>query len=161
MGSLFKKDTCMPRFFLLFLLFLTSCNLESPRITSVKSIRLHELSNDGAKVKIGIVVSNPNKHTIKIRGGRLEVFVNNSDIGTIDIPDTIELPKNSEELYYLHLQTNYSQIINSLPGFITMFTRKSAEVRVQGQIKAGAYFLRKTFPINVTQNISPDSLKFD
>ncbi len=119
------------------------------------------MNASGAAVRIGIVVNNPNNHTIKIRGGQLEVFVNNSDVGNIEVPDTIELPKKTAGIYYLHLQTDYNKIINSLPGLITMFTRKSAEVHITGKIKAGAYFIRKTFPIDVKQNISADSLKLN
>ena len=145
----------------LFLLVLTSCALESPEIKAVESIRLDEMTNSGAKVKIGIIVSNPNAHTIKIKGGKLDVYVNKSNIGKIDIPDTIELPKKSEEVYYLHMQSSYMQLLVALPGVIGLFAKKSAEVNIKGDIKAGAYFINKTFPIDVTKNISPDSLKLD
>jgi len=147
--------------FLFFLLVFTSCALESPEIKAVESIRLDEMTNSGAKVKIGIIVSNPNAHTIKIKGGKLDVFVNNNGIGNIDVPDTIELPKNSEGVYYLRLQSSYVQLLTALPGVIGFFNKKSAAVNIKGDIKAGAYFINKTFPINVTQNISPDSLKLD
>jgi LEA14-like dessication related protein len=147
--------------FLLFLLVLASCALEAPQIKAVESIRLDEMTNNGAKVKIGIIVSNPNAHTIKIKGGQLDVFVNKNGIGKIDVPDTIELAKNSEEVYYLHLQSSYVQLLTALPGVIGFFNKKSAEVNIKGDIKAGAYFINKTFPVNVTQNISPDSLKLD
>jgi len=161
MGSLLKKNI-MPRWLTFILvLVLTSCSLEPPRIIAVKSIRLHELTDNGAKVKIALVVNNPNKHTIKIRGGQLQVYVNNSNVGKIDVPDTIELPKKSEKEYFLHLQTNYQQVFNSLGSLLTMFAKRSAEVTIKGEIKAGAYFIRKTFPVNVTENISSDSLKFN
>lgn len=142
---------CWLSFFILFV-SLNGCITYKP--IQIKEIRSVEpVNNDfsSGKFILSLRVANPNNYPIKIKKYNLHAFLNNNDLGQVEVGEKIVLRKNSDEDYSLTFSPDVQKIMDVLP---TLIFKGSGDVALKGSVKVKALFLSKSFDVDLKKRIS-------
>ncbi len=142
--------------FYLIAISLYSCSfVKDVEFKGVKNVSLLGVDNKSIKVKIAVLVSNPNTFKIKIIDGEINVKSKDLEIGDINIKNTIVIPPKSEQSIDLVLEAPIASLFSSKTlALYQLFQQKKIPLTVSGEIKGKALGVSKTIPINQTQDIT-------
>lgn len=122
------------------------------KISGAKIIRLNQ---KGIELEIGVKIKNPNAYGFTIYPSELSVKLNNTDLGVASIKGKTKIKARSEEEHKLIVHSEFSSLFSGgLLSLIALVQKKSLDVALKGDIKTGTFFYRKTFPVNLKENIS-------
>jgi len=139
-------------FFIFFFTAFTSCiSYKQVQLKEIKSVAL--LNNDIASGKIIAVVTivNPNNYSIRIKKYDLNAYVNNNDMGKVEVEENIEIPGNSEQDYSLTFKPDISKIMGLLPS---LFLTGVADASIKGTVRVNAFFISKDFNVDLNKRVS-------
>lgn len=140
---------------LLLMALFTSClKYQEVKVLGVEDVKIKEFSTKGVEVEVSIKISNPNSYKIKMVHSDLEIFVKGKKAGKARIVNKITLPKKSEAVHTFTITANYNQILSALGGgLLSLFSSGTIPLQIKGNITAKALGIRKTFPVNVKENV--------
>lgn len=146
----------IPKIFIatIFISFFTSCKFEEVTVSKVENFNIISLGVEGIEAEISLRIKNPNNYGFTLYNSDLNVKLNGTDIGKAVIINKVKIKKHSEDVHKVIVKSTFSQHPSS--GFILLAStlgRKSATVAVNGQIKAGNIFYKKTFPVDVKEKV--------
>jgi LEA14-like dessication related protein len=113
---------------------------------------MKEFSASGIEAIVSMKVKNPNNYKITIVNSDLDLFINGSKMGKAIIKDKIVLKKQQTEVYTFVVGAKPSGGI--LGSLLSIAFSKNVRVGVKGKVKARAFMVSKSFPVDVEQNVS-------
>ena len=149
--------TAMKRFFFLSIIALlgVSCNMQPIEIGKVESTKIISLNQKGIEVELGVKIKNPNGFGFKIYESDLNVTVNGTPMGKAELKNNVKIKANSDEVHLFTIKSNFSNLLSGgLGALFTLSQSKSLDVAVKGEIKAGNFFMKKKYPVDLKQTIS-------
>lgn len=142
---------------LLFCLTLNACiSYKTVQIKEIKSVQ--PLNNDisSGKLIVNLRVANPNNYAIKVKKYNLHAFVDDTDLGQIEVGEKIVLPKNSDQEYKLTFAPDAAKIIGILPS---LFLKGRAELALRGSVRIKASILSKKFEVDLKKKVSASDFR--
>ncbi len=141
---------------MIFFLMQSCISYKPVDLKAIESVNFNGVSGGTASVNVVVRINNPNNYKIKIKKYDLHTFLNEKDMGAVNISDKIVFPKKSEQSYSLNISADISQLIGSLPGLL--FTN-TVLVGLKGELTVGAKIFSKKYPIDLKQTVSTKDIK--
>lgn len=140
--------------FILLTLSITSCReLKEVSFKGVENVKLTSVNQKGLEAQIFVKIKNENNIPFKVHKSGLDVTVNGINLGKVFISEKIKINANSEKIYTFNLKSDFSKLNVSLPQLISIAASKSLKVSIKGELKGGAFFVKKTYPVDITQTV--------
>ncbi len=122
-----------------------------------KGMKNFSVKNRNDKVIIGFdyVIFNPNWYNIVIKPSSLKLTVANQDCGWAHVDEKIKIKKKVEAPYHFELVGDASKFAKStFSGIWDFLTGKGIAFNLKGDLKAGAFLIRKKWPIDFTYTMN-------
>ncbi|MEO6884361.1 MAG: LEA type 2 family protein [Bacteroidia bacterium] len=151
-----RKKYFFSAIFLLSLFLFSSCNDFQPVIiTGIDSVTILQANKDGISAEIGVRIKNPNTTSFTVYSSDLNVQLNDMQLGTAHLSEKVTIPANAEDTRVFKVKTDFSKIsLTDLLSLLPMLGGGNNTVVLKGEIKAGKFFYRKTFPVDVSKPIN-------
>ena len=148
----------MKKYFLYLILFFslafTSCRqLKEVSFNGVESAKIVSLNQKGLEASIAVKIKNDNKIGFKVYKSGFDVTANGVNLGKMYISKKIKIEANSEKTYTFTLKSDFANQNISLPQLMSLAASKSLKISIKGELKGGAFFYRKSFPVAVSETV--------
>jgi LEA14-like dessication related protein len=136
--------------FPVFLLF--SCKeYQEIKVSEVKNFRLTKISKEAIEGEVILGISNPNTAGFSIYPSEFDVTYSGINLGKARLYKRVHIGPHTEKDYVFKLRSDLKGVnIMDLTG---LFGGKLGSIEVKGDLKAGKFFLKKRFPVNIKQKI--------
>lgn len=144
------------RFNQLYCLFLVLClsckTIKEPEYTGIKSFKVNKVDLKGIDATIDLGVKNPNSFGFSIYKSTFDVSVGGKLIGKAKSTKRVFIKKNEEKNYTFYLKSSFeglqlTEIMQMVSGGL------KGNIQLKGKLKVGRFFIKKGFPVNLTERI--------
>jgi LEA14-like dessication related protein len=142
-----------------FLITVSSCEFIEPEVSGYSNFKFGKLEGKTLNVSFDATVDNENGYGFKIKKGKLNVSVNNLEIGVIDLNKKIKVKRKSEHVYTVPLQLSLSD--GALFRIAKLANAEKFELKLDGTVRGSVMGFGKNFDIHETRNLSSGDIKFD
>lgn len=145
--------------FLLISLSFVGCDYKEVTFSGVEGVKVTSLTQSGLEALITVKIKNPNTMSFTVYKSEMDVTVSGINLGKAYIAENVRIKRNSEQLYTFKINSSFSQMsIMQLPKLLSLASPKSLQVNLKGVLKGGKMFIKRSFPIDVTQNVPLGSM---
>lgn len=145
------ENIYMIRKYVLFLLlpfFLSAClTIKEVNVGKIQGVKIEEVTKEGVRLEFQIPIENKNNFKIKIKDVDLKIDINRVSLGEIKKIKKIVIPANSNEVHTFQVEAKISNILMGSLAMIGSMLGGKANVKVNGHIKAKAFFVSKKIKI--------------
>jgi LEA14-like dessication related protein len=139
-------------FFISFALFFSCKEFKEVEVTGVKSFRLTKVNTEGIEGEVILGIKNPNANGFSIYPSEFDVVYSGIKMGKARLYKRVHIDGNSEKAYVFKLKTSLKDmdpmdIMGLLGG------NKIGKIELKGNLKAGKLYLKKRFPVNISEKI--------
>jgi LEA14-like dessication related protein len=139
------------------LLLFTSCSLfKDIKINAVKDIS-PSIENKAIIINTSVEVKNPNFYRVAIKSTDLQVFLDDKELGNIELLDKVLFKKKTTDTYALKLKMKLAD--GALFTILRNVFKKEVTLTFKGKIKGAAMGIPKSITINETKTIDANLLK--
>jgi len=133
-----------------FILILTSCS--QPKELQYRDVRNFSIRSMGIRestIGLDMEYYNPNNFSLQMKGGDIDVFMNDKYLGKASLDNRISIPKMSSFLIPVSLTVDLkSMLVNSLQ----LLVKKDVTIKMKGYVKVGKGGVFISVPVDfVTQ----------
>lgn len=130
------------------------CDYKEVTFSGVEGVKVTSLTQNGIEALITVRLKNPNKMAFTVYKSEMDVTVGGVNLGKAYIAENVRIKRNSEELYTFKINSSFSQMsILQLPKLLSLAYGKSLQINLKGELKGGKMFVKRSFPIDITQNV--------
>src|SRR6056297_1741908 len=143
------------RIIIIFLLFpfLSSClTKESVEIGDIQELQIDAVERNTVYMRISLPIENPNKYKISIEEIHLDFSLDDDHLGTLSSNKKIEIPAQSKELHQFEMELELKNAFLGALSLVQQFSKKNAEVNIEGWVNAKALLVRKKIPVSKSQS---------
>ncbi len=134
------------------LLSFSSCGIIKPiEFKDFKNISVTKDFN--IKVEGDLALYNPNSVNINVSKLDIDVFIENVNLGKIEVPNGLILLKKQTTETHVAVNTSLAKILASAPQILNIITKGSFEVRLKGTLYPESLYLPATVVINHKVNV--------
>lgn len=140
---------------LLFVLTFISCDgIEELSMVGSPDVKIRGFSKGEIELDLIVKIENPNSRSFKVKKASFEVYVNGAKVANSSMSETIIIKANSTDKYFFPMKVKLEGKELSISMLLNTFLNKNIELRVDGNIKAGSFFINQKFPVEWEENIS-------
>lgn len=141
---------------LLISLFFASCkDFKEAEVTGVKGFKINKVNTEGIQATITLGIKNPNPIGFSIYPSEFDVTYTGINLGKARLSKRVHIDANAEKDYDFLLKTSFKNFnMGDVMGL--MNGKKAGNITVKGDLKAGKFYLKKRFPVNVNEKMKPD-----
>ena len=139
-------------FSILFFNFNSCKEFKEVEVTGVKSFRLTKVSQEGIEGEVILGIKNPNSVSFSIYPSEFDVVYSGIKMGKARLHKRVHIDGNSEKLYVFKLKTSLKDM-NLMDVMGLMNGGKMGKIEVKGNLKAGKIFVKKRFPVDISEKI--------
>jgi LEA14-like dessication related protein len=121
-------------------------------MSGIENVRVKSFSKEGIDADFGVRIKNPNHLSVMVYPSTFDATINGMDIGKVQLDKRVRIPANSDDVSDFHIQSNFSKL--DLISLLSLVATKRAEVTLKGNIRAGKWFYKKSFPVEFKKTIS-------
>lgn len=139
------------------LLLFTSCSLfKDIKINAVKDIS-PSIENKAIIINTSVEVKNPNFYRVAIKSTNLQVFLDDKELGNIELLGKVLFKKKTTDTYTLKLKMKLAE--GALFTILRNVFKKEVTLTFKGKIKGAAMGIPKSITINETKTIDASLLR--
>ncbi len=134
-------------FLLVLIGFCTGCNLIKPvELQAVENISI----NTGSKVKVtaDITLYNPNFVGMSLAKHDLAIYIEDSYIGLVQVPEGLVLAKKGSTKTRLSVETSLTSLMVSAPQLLPIIRKGSFKLKIKGSIYPEGFLMPNKVKIN-------------
>lgn len=140
---------------LITLLFASCAEFQPLTVGGVESPKLKTLSKEGIEGDFGMKIKNPNKMTVTVFPSTFDAMVNGISVGKVKLNKRVRIKGNSDDVSTFHIKSNFSSMgLEDIPKMLSIVTGKNVSVYLKGDLRAGKWFYKKKFPVEMQKSIS-------
>lgn len=133
--------------------FLTSCkDFENITVSDVDSFLLNKINADGIEAEIKLKIKNPNSHGFSIYPSEFDVTFSGIRLGKARLHKRVHIDANTEKVYTFQLKSGLGEL-NLFDALQLLNADNLGKIEVQGDLKAGKFYIKKKFPVNYIDKI--------
>ncbi len=133
-----------------------SCTIENVSYVGVDGLKFEKLSGRDLSLSFNLTLNNPNKKKIKVKPSLFDLYINENQVGTVQLDQTIEIQPNGVFPIHVPITLNLQQ--GAIPVIIAGALKQTAKIRVVGKLKGSMYGITKSKKIDETKEISLKNL---
>ncbi len=140
---------------LFFCITLFSCgDFKEVSFNGIEKVTLTSLSQKGVEALITVRIKNPNSVSFTIYKSEMDVTISGINAGKAHLTNNVRIKAKSEEPYTFKIKSDFSNLsLTDLPKIIAMGLSKSVNVGLKGNLKSGKLFIKRSYPVDITQNV--------
>ena len=143
--------------YFLFCLLMASCaTFEQPELISYEAFKMGKMDAKQVSFSLSVKLKNPNSYALKVKKTSLNLSVDNGKIGMLALGKTIKFPRKKETV--VEIPMNLSLEKGALMRMLTFSMQDSIRLNLEGDVRGGALFFTKKFPLSFSKSISPKAL---
>src|SRR5688572_2663491 len=124
------------------------------QVTGIKGFKINKINTEGIDGDVLLTLKNPNPLGFSIYKSEFDVNYSGVHLGKAKLVKRVRIKANAEETYAFNLKsdlknTNILDIMKLLSGATFKNT-----IEVKGNLRAGKFFLKKSFPVDLKEKIS-------
>ena len=141
---------------LLSIAFFSSCKSIQPvTIGGVENPKLQKLSREGIEAAFDMRIKNPNNMAVTVFPSEFETTINDISVGKVGLTKKVRIKANSDEKETFHIKSDFSKLgLGDLAKVMPMVSSGRATIYLKGNVRAGKWFYKKKFPIELKKTIS-------
>lgn len=157
MNSLKSKYFTRYNFCFLFLaaclLFFSCKPFKEAECTGVKGFKINKIDMSGIDADIQLGIKNPNTIGFSVYRSTFDVIYNGVNLGTARSSKRVHINANTEKTYSFNLKSDFKNAnIMDIMKLVNGGGSKGM-LQVKGNMKAGKFYLRKKFPVDVKERV--------
>lgn len=145
---------------ILFLVALTQAtciNFKEVKCTGIKGFKINKVNTESIDAEVMLQVNNPNTFGFKLLPSEFNVSYSGIKLGQAKLVKKTKIRANTEATYSFRLSGDFkSMTLTDVMKMLESFTRKGT-LEVNGQLRVGKLFTKKTFPVSYKEKISVDN----
>lgn len=131
--------------------FLMSCkDFKEAQVTGVKGFKVNKIDSKGINADLLLGIKNPNNIGFSIYRSEFDVIYNGINLGKARSSKRVHIKANAEETYSFNLKSDFKDI-NLMDIMKLVQGGGNGMVQVKGNLKAGKFYLKKKFPVDVKE----------
>jgi LEA14-like dessication related protein len=136
------------------LLFIGSCKpFKEAECTGVKGFKINKVDLGGIDADIQLGIKNPNTIGFSVYRSTFDVIYNGVNLGTAHSKKRVHIDANSEKAYTFKLKSDFKNANMMDIMKLANGGGKGGNVQVKGNMKAGKFYLKKKFPVDVKERV--------
>ena len=141
--------------FLLTFFLLSSCgDYQEVTFSGIENVKLVKLSDKGVEAEITARIKNPNSTSFTIYKSDMDVTLSGINAGKAHLANNVRIRAKSEDSYTFKIKSDFSGLsLTDIPKVIGMAMSKNVKVGIKGNLRAGKLFMKKAFPVDLTQSV--------
>ena len=143
-------------YFIVFILVTSCASLELPEFISYEGFKMGKTDAKQVSFSLSVKLKNPNSYALKVKKSSLSLSIDAGKIGIINVEKTIKLPRKKEAI--VEIPMNLTLEKGALMRMITFSMQDSIRLNLEGDVRGGALFFTKKFPLSFSKSISPKTL---
>ena len=143
-------------YFIVFILVTSCAPLELPEFISYEGFKMGKTDAKQVSFSLSVKLKNPNSYALKVKKSSLSLSIDAGKIGIINVEKTIKLPRKKEAI--VEIPINLTLEKGALMRMITFSMQDSIRLNLEGDVRGGALFFTKKFPLSFSKSISPKTL---
>ncbi|MGZ4048155.1 MAG: LEA type 2 family protein [Bacteroidia bacterium] len=142
-------------FFIFCTILLTSCgDFQEVTFSGIQNVNIISLSQKGAEAEITAKIKNPNNVAFTIYPADMDVTLGGINAGKAHLTGRTKIKANSDESYTFRVKSDFSSLsMADLPKLMAMAMSRNVTVSLKGNLKVGKLLVRKSYPVEMTQNV--------
>jgi LEA14-like dessication related protein len=147
--------------FFLLVIALQGCRVyRNVEFKGVKETRFTSFNVQGVSCEFHVEVYNPNPYKISLMQSDVNLFLEGTRLGKVQIPESAVLQAEKTTRLTLTCTAEPSSIPKIVGGAIGLVFKKDIVIEGKGSVKAKAFLITKTVPVEFTQRIRKEDLGF-
>ena len=147
-----KKYFLLPIYSFLITTLFSCTNIEPLTIGSIENVQVQTFSREGLEADLGIRIKNPNNISVIVFPSEFDATINGMDAGRVKLDKKVRINAHSDDVSSFHIKTDFSKL--NLVSLIALLASKKADITLKGNIKAGKWYYKKSFPVEFRKTIS-------
>ena len=143
-------------YFIVFILVTSCAPLELPEFISYEGFKMGKTDAKQVSFSLSVKLKNPNSYALKVKKSSLSLSIDAGKIGIINVEKTIKLPRKKEAI--VEIPMNLTLEKGALMRMMTFSMQDSIRLNLEGDVRGGALFFTKKFPLSFSKSISPKAL---
>lgn len=133
----------------------SSCtDIKEVTFSGIENVQIISISTKGAEAEITAKIKNPNSMGFTVYKSDMDVTLNGINTGKAYLTDNVKIKRNSEESYTFKIKSDFSNLsLTDFPSLLAIATSKNIKVGLKGNIKVGNLFVKRTFPVDVSEDV--------
>lgn len=133
---------------------LISCrDLKDISLSHVDSFNIQKLSLKEIEGELQLTIKNPNTIGFSIYKSEFDIYYGGVKLGKAKLHKRVHIGANTEKAYVFKLRSN-PESLNLADILKLIGNASSGTIRVQGDLKAGKLFIKKTYPVDYVDRIN-------
>ena len=152
-----KLNLILKTFLFAFVILISSCtDFKEAQCTGVKGFKINKINASGMEAEILLGIKNPNKMSFSVYKSEFDVVYSGINLGKAKLYKRVRIAGNTEKTYSFNLKSNFKDA-NPMDIMKLMSGGAKSVIEVKGDLKAGKFYLKKRFPVNVKQKVDMNS----
>lgn len=140
-------------FILMVAICVVSCkDFKEAECTGVKGFKINTINMSGLDADIILGIKNPNNIGFSIYPSEFETNLAGIGLGKAKLKKRVHIDANTEKDYTFNLKSNFKDM-NMMDIMKLVNSGGVGKIQVKGNLKAGKFYLKKNFPVNVTESL--------
>lgn len=135
-------------------LFSSCGDFQEVTFSGIENVNIISLSQQGAEAEITAKIKNPNTVAFTIYPVDMDVVLGGINAGKAYLIGRTKIKANSDQTYTFRIKSDFSTLsMTDMPKLMAMAMSRSVKVSLKGNLKVGRLFIRKSYPVEMTQNV--------
>ncbi len=127
----------------------TSCGgIKSLEVGDAESFNFKGVKDNVVTIELALPVTNPNPYKFTLTAIDMDIWVNNSFIGTVEEMEKTEIPGNFDGIQEFVLDVKMNSLLGGLFSFFSLMGKDSITVEMKGTIRGRYLLVSKKVEIN-------------
>ena len=135
-------------------LLFSSCKMQfqSLSVGNAENLKISKISSKGIEGEITVNIINPNKMGFTVYPSFVELSIAGIKLGKAEMKKKVFIPAHSSISHVFFINGNFGEI--KVTDYMKIIGGKFGDLEINGNIKAGKWFLKKRIEISHKQKIS-------
>lgn len=135
----------------------SGCDYDEPDFTNVRDIHVLGFEDNQLHAEFTVDCDNPNGFGFKVKRSLLNIYIADSQIGTVELDDKIKIKRKSLRTYTVPVAIRISPL--GMLGLMKSIKSDQIELRLEGTVRGSVWGFSKSFPVNEKRTIDGSMLK--
>ena len=134
---------------------LAGCTVVKPlEVSGVEGLEDIRIGRDGLEGMCTVVFNNPNAFAIQAKGADVDVYVNESRVGRVSLPQAQTIAQGQGGELQLAFETEPGALLQIIEANLMNFLLgEEVKLRVKGTVKASAFGVGLSVPVEAEKNV--------
>lgn len=143
-----------------FLIFSSCTFYRDVEVQDFLDFQLKEMNASGVDADIVLSISNPNWYAIEIRESKVQVYLENKPVGSVNLSGKLRIPAKSVSTQVLTFHSDIKDIQQLFGSALTLMFKNEYHLKGEGYVTGKAIGMKRKVPVNFEKDLTKKDLGF-